>query len=339
MEGVGTGILIFLGGFNLSKFWFLNVIPCNRTQFLSVKVPENVKLDKELIKINYGHLSPYEDFDIFYIIQDGVLYLWFIELSKKEDQGSLPECALILLSLKNKEDGVYIFKRSDHCIVNAKKNGVITEQLIVPCEEVDSIIGVLLIKYSFPKENVFYITKVSVGIVDVLITYLKVNFESFVKNLQRKKGYILTAVLVLIYALAVNNVILSFLIERKSSYIRKKVSSILETAKSPQTKFLFLEEVSSVWKQSMNNLSMANAFTVYSEIFKLLESMNLVVQELSFSNSHGKLVVVSPDPKFINLLSKLSYIENLQLVSSSGFGKNSRYFLSFDINLKKIKCK
>jgi len=323
----------------LKRLKLLKLIPCDRVHFLMVKVPENVKLNKEIVKLNYGHLSPYKEFDIFYLIQDNTLYLWFIDTSNKRYLGNIPECALILLYIKNKPDGIYIFKTPRYCIVSVKKDEVIAEQLVVSCNEIESILNILRLKYSFSEEKMFYLKEISPSVLSVLSSYLKMNFDTFVENIKNKSNYVMFGLLIFIYTLVINNIILAFWFKQKTFYLQKKISSILEVARVPQKKFLFLERASILWKEILGIPSIANILTVYLDILRLLEELNLTVQEISFSSTHGKLIVLSSDPSFIDKISKLSYIANMQLISSSSFGKENRYFLSFEIDLRKFKCK
>ena len=304
-----------------------------------MELPKRVKLSKQAVLINYGYLSPFKKFDVFYFVEGRYLYLWFIDTAGELIQGRIPECALILLFLKKKKDGIYVVEKKEECIVNVVESGVIREQIVLDCRDLDPVIEVLLVKYSFGKENVFFIRDLSCSVYDVIHLYSKVFYERIKEILTKNGTSILFFALIVLYLIVLNNFAFSFFLEKRIEKLRAEFKQTVELSRSYQDKLLFIESSIQVWKNLSDSLSIANVFRIYNSISRLSKDTGVKIQNLSISGSEAKLVIIAKNTNFMEKLMKLPYLKNVRLISSSTFGKENKYFVEFEIDLQSFNCR
>lgn len=99
---------------------FVDVLPLDETYFVVVDVPENLRPNRELIKLNYSNLSIFENGDFIFLKEKKRLLIWFTDtlLNKKV---AIPEAYLIYEAFKDRGEAVIIRKVGDReCILVIK---------------------------------------------------------------------------------------------------------------------------------------------------------------------------------------------------------------------------
>lgn len=94
----------------LLKYDVLKVISMQESFFKVSTLTKKVKLSPELIRLNYEKLSPIVNPTILSYKEESVIYLWFLKQQHPNEKILIPESFLIYKALRDKSDGVFIFK-------------------------------------------------------------------------------------------------------------------------------------------------------------------------------------------------------------------------------------
>lgn len=108
-----------MGELNITEK-LIYILPLDKTYFCIVDVPETLKPNKELIRLNYSNLSIFEDGDFVFLKDKNRLLIWFVDISIGK-KIAIPEAYLIYEVFKKKKDVIVIKKSNDkECVLVIK---------------------------------------------------------------------------------------------------------------------------------------------------------------------------------------------------------------------------
>ncbi|ADN08322.1 hypothetical protein [Sulfurimonas autotrophica] len=135
----------------LLKYDILKVIPMQESFFQVSTLTKKVRLSPELIQLNYEKLSPIVNPAILSYKEENVIYLWFLKKQQLNEKILIPESFLIYKALRNKQDGIFIFKTVPKQIYVIKEKRL--QAAFVSYDAVDSM-NISIIKDEYSLTNV-----------------------------------------------------------------------------------------------------------------------------------------------------------------------------------------
>ncbi|WP_457643478.1 hypothetical protein [Persephonella sp.] len=168
-----------------SGFPFTHIVPLSETFFVCVEVPD-VKLNRELVLLNYGRLSPFSGGDVLFFRDGKTLYLWFVKSPLEEKRISIPEGYLIYKRFRDKKNVVVIKDSDDGKHISIIKDGKLVSEIFK--RKADGVyINMLTKRHGLGDAETVHLvsdTSYRVGIGDALafLPALDINLGSFLKK-------------------------------------------------------------------------------------------------------------------------------------------------------------
>lgn len=321
----------------MEKNLIVKIVPCEDSVFFRENVPDDVKLTKDLVELNYGYLSPFDEADLFYLKEGKELYIWFFK--KDRSKVSIPECLILYGSLKGKRDGIYVYKKQNgKCVISVLKKGILLEQVIVECEELESVLSILTTKYSMSRNAIFEIDKLNIGNFQVVKFLVKKFLQDLYQLSIHNKEVFLLFVVTVMYAIVLAKFLSVAYLRYEADRLSSQAGELIKSLQSEQKKFLYLEESALTWKSISQLVTLDKIFLVYTRILKTLEENDVRIQSISMTPSEIKIEVLAKDPSFLKGLLNVPFVSNVNLISSSVFGKLNKYLLKITVSWTEIKC-
>ncbi len=133
---------------------FVVELPIENTYLITKDIP-NVKLTKEIVLLNYGHLSPFKNGDLIYIKEKNKLFIWFTKTPLKEKKIHIPEGYALYRNFRDKRDVIVIYhKASTHSIIVIKEGSLKTQ--IVTSNLTDTLIEAIKKEHSIDNAQIVH---------------------------------------------------------------------------------------------------------------------------------------------------------------------------------------
>jgi cell division protein FtsB len=134
-------------------FKYIETISGDNTYFTCVEAPEKLRFTKDLVRVNFADLCPFDFEDVVFLQEKKLLLLWFIK--KRENLTKIPVPVYSLMPFfRNSQDGIKIYEQSDARTVFVMKGGVLRSQLSVPnSRNIEEICDTLRREYSLSSFN------------------------------------------------------------------------------------------------------------------------------------------------------------------------------------------
>lgn len=134
----------------LLKYDILQIVSMEESFFMHSTLAKDVKLSAELIQLNFVKLSPVPNPVVISYKEGEELYLWFVKQEKRDAKILLPESFLIYKALKEKQEGIFVFKTHPKRIYVLKERKL--QAAFVSYETIDDL-GIELIKDEYDLDN------------------------------------------------------------------------------------------------------------------------------------------------------------------------------------------
>ena len=163
------------------------VIDIEDTFFVRKEVPKSLKVNKEIIKINYMNLSPFENGDFVFFRKNSILYMWFFDRSAIERKNGailVPESFLIYVFFSKKigkKNAIIIKESKDKKFVLVIREGELVSQFVSK-EKNDEIVDKLTRKFSLKNFKVIGMNEtldLSFFSFRDFLVFLKFGYEKF----------------------------------------------------------------------------------------------------------------------------------------------------------------
>ncbi len=307
---------------------FIHIIPIEDTYFVKKDVPD-VKLNKEIVQLNYGLISPFKNGDIIFYKDRKNLYIWFTKHKLKTKKLCIPEGFLAHKKYKEKKEAILIkdIKNGEYGIVIIK-NGTIIAQFSKNGEPDNQFIEILNKEYSLQKPEIVSFGPNSTGIelnakdISRFLNSFDINTKSVLMNLYEEIKIPVIVLLILLNTLDV------FMYQYVSNTIKKKkteLNKLIKTNKTIKKQFTVLEKESNFVKHFINTeLKYPNLLSVLSVITKSAAKSNAIIKTYRQSNNIINLWVISSSTSsFVNSLIATKYFYNVQVITISQYPKDT----------------
>ncbi|HIE58636.1 MAG TPA: hypothetical protein EYH43_06625 [Persephonella sp.] len=318
----------------------INIITVEDTYFVFVQKPQNVKLSKEAIFLNYKHLSPFKNGDLIYLQTKNSIFIWFTKnkLSNK-NKVYIPEGYLIYKSLKTKKEAIGITEKTkDTYILSVIKNNLLLSQIIVKNSNLNQKILFLTKEYSLknPEKIDIPISKLNLSFTDILL------FSNFSFKKEELYKSTLKTISLPISIFVILQTIFFFLmsqhleekIKEKTDYLNK----LKEQTKDTKKLLYLLEEKKQFWETFLKTeKKYPSIYYVLNEIAKVISSKNGYINSLEFNENVITLWagLKAGDTSLVNDLLKTGVFKEVKIISSVKDRHKDNYeIINMEIYLK-----
>lgn len=271
---------------------FINIVPVEETFFISAPIPKIINITKQIIALNFSHLSPYQNGDfIFYLDKENKrLYLWFTENNLPQKKVSIPEGFLFFKKAKKNKDIILIIKKENVVVFLSIKNSSLTSQIVKKTADINKIVSLLKKRENMTDPEIMYVKSANpeeIGLMDML-KFLNLSFIDILKTigefLKLPTIAFLMALNIWTYAYYTH---LNKTLEEKE----KILNGLKLRTLGIKEKYIKLEEQKSLWKSFIKQeLKYPEAYKVYTTIYKIVTEHN---GNVLIYNQHQNLIKIT----------------------------------------------
>lgn len=324
----------------LSKY-LINTIPIEDTYFIKTKIPD-IKLNKDLVFLNYSLLSPFKDGDVVFYKDKKNLYIWLTKNRLNSKKIHIPEGFLLYKTYKDKKDSIIIKKtQKDNWGIVVVKDGDISTQFFKKDLE-ETYIDLLKKEHSLSDPEIIKIDKnkeYKTNIDDII---------KFAQSLNIDTKSILTGIY---EELKVFAIIFLFLIsifdisiyEYTTSLINKKKTELKVLTKSNEKikeQFGILEKNSDFFKKfTSSELKYPNLGTILSVITKnVLDNNGMIVLYSQSGSLIDMRAVSNASSSIVSSLMSTGYFSSVEIINVSRYYKDKTKEVGhFELRIKAVK--
>ncbi len=305
---------------------FVSILPFEETFFIKKEIPD-IKLNKDIIKLNYGSNSPFSSGDILFYKNKRYLYIWFLKNKIKTRKIHIPEGFLMYIAYKKifSNDGIAVAKKNDkYCVVVIKDKEMVAQILAKNIDE--QFLNILKKEYSMDEVEIFNID--SINDFDIDIATLLKFFDSLDIDLSKALQDIYEQLKIPAIVLLVLINVLDFSMYKYVNTVvnnkKEELNRLKNKNKAIKQDFLVLENADKFWKNFANNeLRYPNLYTILSTIAKTAIDGNGKINRLRWSGNLIDIWIVSPSiSSIVDKLSETGYFQNIKILSTSQYYKD-----------------
>ncbi len=303
---------------------FVQIIPEKQTYFTKKEIPD-IQLNKETIRLNYNHLSPFKDGDIIFYKDKRSLYIWFTKNKIETRKICIPEGFLTYKEYSNQKDVIIIKKLKDNTAgITVIKNNVLTAQFFKNIIT-DDFIEILKKEYALKNPKIQKIngtekSAIYINIEDIIkfANSVNISLQSILINIYEQ-----LKVPTIVFLAFLN--IFDFLIYQHITGILKDKNielSRLETSnRAIKEKFSFLEQESNFFKKFIESeFKYPDLYSILSVITNSMAQNNAIITIYRQSYNAVDLWLVSKSVSLVvNSLINTGYFNDIQVISVSQF--------------------
>jgi len=317
---------------------FISIVPCEHTYFIRVPIPEGIKINKKYIRLNYGDLSPYKNYDLFFYKENDKLYIWFIdkEIVQSNSYLLIPESFLYAFSLKRTyQNNIVVLKlkkKNADCFIILKDNEII--DILFPTQDSKlNILQLLERKFQNLKVKEIDITELKLWTFENIIYITEALFQNIrvrEKHLIIEK--ILSLITLILASLLLSKLLLLVFINKEIDRKQTIISKLYKRTNIVASNYFFIEKSTNVWKNLNNKLTLRKFISLLTEICQILDKHNAKLKSLSTNQENIVLDVLAGNPSFIKEFNNIKTLKKIQILSSQPFGKKNKYRILLQIS-------
>lgn len=329
----------------LSKYNFITVLPFQETFLHASTLHKNVKLSKELLRLNYLKYSPFTNPNIITFTQEKSIILWFYKQAVQTPV-VVPESYLLFKELKNRQaNAIYVIYD------DVVKVLIIKESLLVSTFTLEALDD-NAIAISMDEFQIFKRVDISADEYSALkasaLASLNVKELLQFNQLNLDKKILLNRFVEYASYPVAGLIAFAILVSyTQESMLKREIESLKETykvekSKNQEIKELINEHNSEVrkWESfASNELAYVEPITllesVYS-IFKDEENAHLVDLSITTNKMSLKITTDKNPVVFLNRLNEIKYFSSV-IIQNTHAPKNSMKIITYDIEIKMLK--
>jgi hypothetical protein len=310
---------------------FISIISCKYTYFICVPIPEGIKINKEYINLNYGDLSPFTNYDLFFYKEGNKLYIWFINEDYIQSSSYLliPESFLYALSLKRTyKDNIIVLKskkKNIYCIF-ILEDGKIVDILIPNQDNKLNIIQLLEKKFQNLKVKEIDISEIKLWTFENIFYTIKVLSQNIrLKNKRFILEKTLSLIIIILTALILSKLSLLILINKEINEKKTIINKLYQKTYLVASDYFFIEKEANVWNNLNSKLSLEKFVILLSKICQVLNKHNAKLKSISANQESIVLDIIAENPSFIKEFNNIKISRKIQILSSQPFGNKNKY--------------
>jgi len=321
---------------------FVRIIPIEETYFIKKEIP-NIKLNKEIIKLNYGSLSPFKDGDVVFYKDKHNLYVWFTKNKMDSKKIYIPEGFLLYKEYAQYSDSILIKEVDNNYfgVVVVKNKSVsaqflksdIGEGFIEMLKKEHSLVSPVV--KTLGKDTVM--NKIDVQDIQKFAGSLDINFKSVLLTVyeELKIPIIVFLLLLNVFDLLIYKYVSGAVNEKKA-----ELNKIEQSNKAIKDKFIFLEESGKFFKGfAAKELKYPNIYVVLSTITKSVgKNGGAILTYRQAYNTVDLRVISNSTSSIVNSLISTGIFYNVQVISTSqSFNDKTKEIGNLELKVKAVK--
>ena len=323
----------------------IQILPIEETYLKHIRFEKKIILDKNAIKLNYAHLSPYKNTQIISLQNDEELYLWFHEREFK-DKIILPQGYILYNYLKK--------RYHDHIVIietNPAKILVIKDSILVS-QSIKRRVDEAYIKSLQKEYGVFKEAYISINQFEHIEenALKELSFQDLLKfaNFNFDKGGIseIINVVALPFMIFVSLIIVleymqSFYIDYKKNEAKKVYREYKSKNSKIRKKYDLVEADIQKYKEFIKKEpEFTQKFLIASKLSKELKDFNSTIRYIEFSGDKASVTIKTKrQNELIAKLIKSDFLKDLKVESNYKNKKTgiTQVTFSADIVIKESK--
>ncbi len=320
-------------------FNLIKIIPVEDTYFIKDNIPPNIKLNYEVVKLNYIEKSPFKNGDVIFLQKDGYIYIWFTKYPLEENKVYIPESYLLLKQL-NLENGFIIYRKNNYTTILVVKNRQLQSQITYKGEipQLHLKLKLLEKEYSLKNPQTIEITsfKPKYDIKDLI------KFSRFDFSLENILKVTLNNISIPLSIFFLSLLAYKFLdvkyLERKKSALEEYLFQLKLENKEIKKKIQLAKEKSQFWNNFVEKeLRYPFPIIVITEFAKIIEKYEGFIENIVYSPEVISVSIGLPKKRgnFIQDLLDTSLFKDIKILGSAPDSLSKDYeILSVELYVK-----
>ena len=321
---------------------FVRIVPIEETYFIKKEIP-NIKLNKEIVKLNYGSLSPFKDGDVIFYKDKYSLYIWFTKNKLDSKKIYIPEGFLLYKEYTQEGDSILIKEiDNNHFGVVVVKNKSVTAQFLKSNID-DGFIEILKKEHSLLNPEIetlgkdTVVNRIDIQDIQKFASSLDINFKSALLTVyeELKIPVIVFLLLLNVFDFFIYKYVSGAVVEKKA-----ELNRIEQSNKAIKDKFVFLEESGKFFKGFVDKeLKYPNIYVVLSTITKSVgENGGAILSYRQAYNIVDLRVISNSTSSIVNSLISTGIFDNVQVVNiTQSFKDKTKEVGSLELKIKAVK--
>ena len=321
------------------------ILPIEDTFFKYITFDKKINLDKNAIKLNYSHLSPYKNTNIVSLQDEENLYLWFYE-GEYKDKIIIPQGYILFNYLKKRYHDHIVIIESHPAKILVIKNSILLSQSIKTRVD-EAYIKSLQKEFSVFKEAYISINQFE-HIEENALNELSLQDLLKFTNFDFNRGKITDIVnivalpsLILVVMIIIFEYIQKFYIDYKIDESKKIYKEFKAKNSKIRKKMDLAEQEIDKYKEFIDKEGeFTQKFLVASKLAKHLEDFNSTIRYIEFSGDKASITIkTKKQNELIDKLIKSNYLTNIKVESNYKDKKSGITQVTFSakIVLDKVK--
>ncbi len=301
--------------------YFTNIVPINETYFVSDTIP-NIKLTKEMIKINYGMLSPYKDGDVIFFSDKKYVYIWFTRNKLTTKKISIAEGLILFNMFNTADEAIIILEKGNSCgIAVVKDKRLMTQIFKKEAQPNEKFIELLTKEYSLRNPKVITVKNSEafrLNLKDILSSLNSFNFDmkTFIKNIYEQAKM---PIIILLIILNFGNFFTSVYLDRTLKAKQNTLEKIKESNKGIKKEFDLMDKENLFWNDfKTREFGYPNLHKLLSVITESIMKNNSQINIIRQSSDSINMWVVSDSiPLIVQNLVSTGYFKSISVIRIS----------------------
>jgi len=332
----------------LARIGILSYLPVEKSTFFSLPFPENLKLSKEIVKINYKRYSPFKNSEVLYIVENGFIYLWFYEAKKDSYKPLLiPESYVIYKEFYSQKNvSVYVAHPMQRFYL--LKNGHL-KVAVSPQGDVDALLKVSQAEYGI--ENIFKLDPSEYGkLYDKAKEKLSAkdyfkflqfdfSFKESINFIVDRYTYLISFLIILYIGISYAQ---SYFLEKKSSNLEKELYALKEqNLKIKESIREYNENIEKLNEFSAKELAYPDHADLLFEIYKVFSTKDKARLILFQADTYTLNLWIETEKDIGTYIEKLNRVDKFEqvLLKSSRNSKGGKKIYIIEIFLRALNEK
>jgi len=324
---------------------YLSILPACDSFFYTTTIEEKKRFERDILHLNFAHISPYKEFEILPYYDEAQLLLWFYPRSKAYKNFLIPQAYLLYLYAKAQDSNAIFIVEDELDTLLVIKNGALEatycgqrlkEQKEVLLDEYG-----LENLYSLNAKKAKEIEEAQLQNYPIWQYYHWYQSESSLK--ESALGYLEKAVVPLAIIIAI------FIASEfsKDSYINNYYENLQEEYKAVKKQNdPYRKELKALKKDVAFSNNFYNDVLIYPSSIDIMESLfgivsqdsNNTIKHFKLSGSKLTLNVETFDPiTILNAVLSSGNFESFKVQSSRKIRKSDKEYVSYQGVLKRLK--
>ncbi|MBN2825429.1 MAG: hypothetical protein JXQ76_08905 [Campylobacterales bacterium] len=331
--------------FETLKDRYISILPANESFFYTTAVEEKKRFDRDILHLNFAHISPYKDFEILPYYEQKRLLLWFYPKSIEQKNVIIPQSYLLYLYAKEQDNhAIFIVEDTIDTLIVIKNGALEATYCGQGLKEQQEA---LLDEYGLEKLYTLNAAKARTIEYEQLQSYPIWQYYHWYQNDQSPKEMLVAYLERAVVPIAIIIAVFISSEYAKDQYIASYYENLQEEYKvikkqnDPYRKNLKAFREEAAFSTSFYNdvLIYPSSIDVMEKLFGIVaQDGNNTIKNFKLSGSKITLNIETFNPiTILNAVLKSGYFETFKVQSTRKIPKSEKEYVIYEGNLKQLK--